>query len=55
MLRRARPHEAAARADSGQPVDWVALAVELGYADQAHLVRDFTATIGQSPDRYRSG
>jgi AraC-like DNA-binding protein len=52
VMRRARLHEAALRADSGEPVDWASLAVDLGYADQAHLTRDFTATIGVSPSRY---
>ena len=52
VMRRARLHEAAERADSGEPVDWASLAVDLGYADQAHLTRDFTATIGISPTRY---
>ena len=52
VMRRARLHEAALRADGGEPVDWAALAVDLGYADQAHLTRDFTATIGVSPTRY---
>ena len=27
-------------------MDWAALASDLGYADQAHLTRDFTVTIG---------
>ena len=52
VMRRARLHEAAERADSGEPVDWAMLASDLGYADQAHLTRDFTATIGVSPARY---
>ncbi len=52
VMRRARLHEAAARADSGEPVDWAGLAAELGYADQAHLTRDFTATVGVTPTRY---
>ena len=52
VMRRARLHEAAERADSGAPVDWASLAADLGYADQAHLTRDFTATIGISPTRY---
>jgi AraC-like DNA-binding protein len=52
VMRRARLHEAAARADSGEPVDWAGLAADLGYADQAHLTRDFTATIGVPPTRY---
>jgi AraC-like DNA-binding protein len=52
VMRRARLHEAAERADSGEPVDWASLASDLGYADQAHLTRDFTVTIGVSPTRY---
>ena len=52
VMRRARLHEAAERADSGEPVDWAMLASDLGYADQAHLTRDFTAAIGVSPTRY---
>jgi AraC-like DNA-binding protein len=54
VMRRARLHEAALRAESGADVDWPALALDLGYADQAHLVRDFTATLGVSPARYAS-
>ena len=52
VMRRARLHEAAERADSGEPVDWASLASDLGYADQAHLTRDFTTTLGVSPTRY---
>jgi AraC-like DNA-binding protein len=52
VMRRARLHDAAERADSGEPVDWAALASDLGYADQAHLTRDFTVTIGVPPARY---
>jgi AraC-like DNA-binding protein len=52
VMRRARLHEAAERADSGEPVDWAVLASDLGYADQAHLTRDFTVTIGVPPARY---
>lgn len=51
LIRWARLHEAAGRAAQG-PVDWAALAVELGYADQAHLVRDFTRVVGDPPARY---
>jgi AraC-like DNA-binding protein len=51
-MRRARLHEAAERADRGEQVDWAALASDLGYADQAHLTRDFTATLGVPPTRY---
>jgi AraC-like DNA-binding protein len=52
VMRRARLQEAAVRAEHGGHVDWAALATDLGYADQAHLTRDFTATIGVPPARY---
>jgi len=55
VMRRARLHEAALAADGGEPVDWAQLAADLGYADQAHLSRDFTATLGVSPTRYQRG
>ena len=51
VLRRARLQEAALRADSGT-VDWPLLAADLGYADQAHLSRDFTAVVGLPPTHY---
>ncbi|QXJ26057.1 AraC family transcriptional regulator [Actinomadura graeca] len=52
VIRRYRLLEAAERAASGTGVDWSALAAELGYADQAHLTRDFRAAVGTSPARY---
>jgi AraC-like DNA-binding protein len=52
VMRRARLHEAALRADAGEPVSWAQLAADLGYSDQAHLSRDFTATIGVPPAQY---
>jgi AraC-like DNA-binding protein len=52
VLRRARLHEAAARAEEGAGIDWAALAADLGYADQSHLTRDFTAATGTPPARY---
>ncbi|WP_067285600.1 helix-turn-helix domain-containing protein [Streptomyces jeddahensis] len=58
IILRYRIHEALERAESqqagqtGQAVDWAALAADLGYADQAHLVRDFTATVGVPPTAY---
>ena len=57
VMRRARLHEAALRAEAGGPVavNWAELAADLGYADQAHLTRDFTATIGVPPTRYAAG
>jgi AraC-like DNA-binding protein len=52
VIRRYRMLEAAERAASGTGVDWAELAAELGYADQAHFTRDFTAAVGTSPARY---
>jgi AraC-like DNA-binding protein len=54
-LRRSRLHEAAARADEGAPADWPTLAAELGYADQSHFIRDFTAATGVPPTHYAGG
>jgi AraC-like DNA-binding protein len=57
VMRRARLHEAALRVEAEGPasVDWAVLAADLGYADQAHLTRDFTATLGMPPTRYAAG
>jgi AraC-like DNA-binding protein len=52
VIRRYRLHEAATHATSGGEVDWARLAIQLGYYDQAHLVREFTATVGTAPARY---
>ncbi|WP_434587328.1 AraC family transcriptional regulator [Streptomyces sp. A5-4] len=52
VINRSRIHEAAEAATRRASIDWADLAAELGYSDQAHLVRDFTATVGTSPDRY---
>jgi AraC-like DNA-binding protein len=52
VIRRYRLHEVGERLASGADIDWVGLAGELGYADQAHFIRDFTAMVGESPTRY---
>lgn len=52
VLMRARLHDATdAVADAGQP-DWARLAADLGYCDQAHLIRAFRAAIGMTPGEY---
>ncbi len=50
VILRYRIHEAIELASPD--VEWGRLAAELGYSDQAHLVRDFTATLGVSPTAY---
>jgi AraC-like DNA-binding protein len=52
VLRRYRLHEAVARAQGGEALDWAALAQELGYFDQAHLIADFRALVGWTPASY---
>jgi AraC-like DNA-binding protein len=52
VIRRYRLHEVSERLAAGVHIDWVRLAGELGYADQAHFIRDFTAMVGESPTRY---
>jgi AraC-like DNA-binding protein len=52
VLKRYRVHEAAERIAAGEASDAARLAAELGYFDQSHLIRDFTAQVGLSPGRY---
>jgi AraC-like DNA-binding protein len=52
VIQRYRLREAAERAAQGYDVDWAHLALDLGYHDQAHFIREFTAMIGTSPSRY---
>jgi AraC-like DNA-binding protein len=52
VIRRFRLREVTDQLDAGGAVDWARLAIELGYADQAHLTRDFTAMFGEPPTRY---
>lgn len=48
-----RINEAAKRAGGESRPDWATIAAELGYSDQAHFTRDFTAAVGISPATYR--
>ncbi|MGW7410933.1 AraC family transcriptional regulator [Streptomyces sp. NPDC054863] len=52
VILRHRIHEALERAGTTATPDWAALAAELGYSDQAHLVRDFTTRVGVPPTAY---
>ena len=52
VLRRHRLLEAAETVRHGRPVVWAEVAADLGYSDQAHLVRDFRAAVGTTPAAY---
>ncbi|WP_243726595.1 AraC family transcriptional regulator [Actinocrispum wychmicini] len=52
VIRRYRLHEVTERMARGSAIDWAGLAADLGYADQAHFTRDFTAMFGESPTTY---
>lgn len=54
LARIARFHHAIdlARGGTSRP-DWAGIAADCGYADQAHLVRDFVALAGEPPERWR--
>jgi AraC-like DNA-binding protein len=54
VIQRFRLQDAAVAAAAAERVDWADLAAELGFADQAHLTRAFTATIGLPPAAYAS-
>lgn len=53
IIQRYRLHEAAARLGSDDAADCADIALELGYADQAHFIRDFKRLIGSTPADYR--
>lgn len=52
VVQRFRLLDAAAAAHTTERTDWAALAAELGFADQAHLARAFTAVVGVPPRTY---
>lgn len=52
VINRYRIHEAVSQLQSGKPIEWATLALELGYFDQAHFIRDFRELTGCSPSAY---
>jgi AraC-like DNA-binding protein len=52
VLQRYRLHEALEQIDAAGDPDWSRFALDLGYYDQAHFLRDFRAVAGRSPARY---
>ncbi|HET6984411.1 MAG TPA: helix-turn-helix domain-containing protein [Myxococcaceae bacterium] len=52
VIQRYRLHEAAERLAAGNSINQAELALELGYTDQAHFVRDFKSIVGVAPAAY---
>ena len=52
VIRRYRLHELVERFHTGHPFDGAQLALDLGYADQAHLINDFRNLVGYTPGEY---
>ena len=52
MIRRCRVIELAEAVARGEHVDWAEQAARRGYADQAHLIRDFKEQVGAPPASY---
>jgi AraC-like DNA-binding protein len=54
VINRHRLHEVVDRLSQGETVDWTRLALDLGYFDQAHFIKDFKSIIGRTPSEYRN-
>ena len=52
VIRRFRLHELLERFNLGNATDGAQIALDLGYADQAHLINDFRKLVGYSPTGY---
>jgi AraC-like DNA-binding protein len=52
VIQRYRLQEAAERLANGEYKDWARLALDLGYFDQAHFIKDFKNIIGVTPAEF---
>lgn len=52
VIKRYRLHEVAERLAEGEALDWPGIVLELGYADQAHFIKDFKTIVGRTPTEY---
>jgi transcriptional regulator GlxA family with amidase domain len=52
VLKRLRIHQAAEQLTATIPPPWTDLALDLGYYDHAHFIRDFRLVVGRSPAEY---
>lgn len=52
VIKRFRLHEVAGQLVENGETDWAQLAVDLGYFDQSHFIKDFKSIVGQTPAKY---
>ncbi len=52
VMQRYRLHDAIEGLDRRRRQDWTRFALDLGYYDHAHFVRDFRALVGRTPAEY---
>jgi AraC-like DNA-binding protein len=52
VLKRLRIHQAVEQLASPTSPNWTELALDLGYYDHAHFIRDFRLVVGRSPAQY---
>lgn len=52
VIQRSRIMSLVADCNEGKTIDWPAIAIDHGFADQAHLIRAFKAIVGVTPDHY---
>jgi AraC-like DNA-binding protein len=52
VIQRYRLQEAANQLANGDGVNWAKMALDLGYFDQAHFIKDFKTLVGQTPGEY---
>lgn len=52
VIQRYRLHEAAEKLAAGETENWSQMALDLGYYDQSHFIRDFKQIVGKTPADY---
>lgn len=53
VIQRYRLHETIAQEQAGKALNWIALALKLGYYDQAHFVCNCRQLVGLAPGEYQ--
>jgi AraC-like DNA-binding protein len=52
VIKRYRLQEATDQLADGEAVNWAKMALDLGYFDQAHFIKDFKTIVGRTPAEY---